>query len=247
MYVLKVRTRDSMRSFHFSSKEEIKPGEFVVIPSEGGGHLAEVEPESSVIKENLRNKILPEILRRANEEDMRIFEDKEKKEKEAYEFCKLKIKERGLPMKLLKVLFFLDGQKSIFYFTAEGRIDFRDLVKDLARKYRMRIEMRQIGVRDETKILGGYGICGRPLCCFSFLKKFEPVSLQTAKDQNLNVNPTKISGVCGRLVCCLNYEEGTIGRLYIDQDEDDLIQYDEEQIESEGEEMPEVLKDLDDK
>ena len=247
MYVLKVRPRDSMRSFHFSSKEEIQPGEFVVIPSEGGGQLAEVEPESSVIKESLKNKILPEILRKADEKDRKVFEDKEKKEKEAYEFCKSKIKERGLPMKLLKVLFFLDGQKSIFYFTAEGRIDFRDLVKDLARKYRMRIEMRQIGVRDETKILGGYGICGRPLCCFSFLKKFEPVSLQTAKDQNLNVNPTKISGVCGRLVCCLNYEEGTIGRLYIDQDEDDLIQYDEEQIESEGEEIPEVLTDLDDK
>ncbi len=245
MYVLRVKPTDSIKSFHFFSKEEIAEGEFVVIPSEGGGQLAEVERESTVIKENLKKKILPEILRRATEKDIKTFKEKEKKEKEAYSFCKAKIKERGLPMKLLKVLFFLDGQKSIFFFTAEGRIDFRDLVKDLARKYRMRIEMRQIGVRDETKILGGYGVCGRPLCCFSFLKKFEPVSLQTAKDQNLNVNPTKISGVCGRLVCCLNYEEGTIGRLYVDQDEADLIQYDEEEIESEGEEIPEVLKDID--
>jgi cell fate regulator YaaT (PSP1 superfamily) len=246
MAILKIKSNNSLKSFHFKSKEEIAPEEFVIIPAEGGDQLAKVLPESSIIKKQLENKILPEIMRKASPEDIKTYKDKEKKEKEAYDFCKSKIKERGLPMKLLKTVFYLDNQKSIFYFTAEGRIDFRDLVKDLARKYRMRIEMKQIGVRDETKILGGFGICGKPLCCYSFLKKFEPVSLQKAKDQNININPTKISGICGRLICCLNYEEGAIGRLYIDQDEEDLIQYDEEQIEAENEEVPEVLIDTPD-
>jgi len=246
MKILKVKPQGCLRTLHFKSKKDVKPGELVIIPHEGGGKLAEVIPESIKIKEELKKKNIPEIIRHASEKDIETFNKKKIKEEKALQFCRKRIIDRGLPMKALETLFYLDGKKSIFYFTAEGRVDFRDLVKDLARKYKMRIEMRQVGVRDETQLRGGYGVCGKPLCCYTFLKEFEPVSLQTAKDQNLNVNPTKISGICGRLICCLNYEEEASGRLFIDQDDDDLIQYDEEQIESE-EEFPEVLKENSDK
>ncbi len=228
--VIKVQPEDSYLQLHFKSDEDVKPGDFVIIPSEAGGELAKVVKESSIVLEYLKDKPLPEILRKATPKDIRKFKEKNKREKEAYEFCREKIKKRELPMKLLRVSFFLDEKKAIFYFTAEGRIDFRDLVKDLARKYKIRIEMRQIGVRDEAKVIGGFGICGRPLCCWSFLKKFDPVSIQKAREQNINVNPAKISGVCGRLVCCLNYEETPVLRLYVEQDEEDEIQYDEEEL-----------------
>ncbi|HNX41315.1 MAG TPA: regulatory iron-sulfur-containing complex subunit RicT [Candidatus Aminicenantes bacterium] len=234
MPILKIKIDGCCKTLHFTFAEAVPPGEFVLIPSEGGGLLAEVLPESPSVLEHLQDKILPGILKRATVEEVDHFRKKAEREKEAYHFCKERIRIREIPLKLLKVIFFADEKKSIFYFTAEGRVDFRDIVKDLARRYRMRIEMKQIGVRDETKVLGGFGICGNPLCCFSFLKRFEPVTLQRAKDQNININPTKISGVCGRLVCCLNYEEGSSGRLYVDQDEEDLIQYDEELIESDG-------------
>lgn len=157
---------------------------------------------------NEQDVVLPlkKVLRVATREDEIQMEANEKKESEAKEICQKKIEEHQMSMKLVDVEYTFDSSKVIFYFTAEGRVDFRDLVKDLAAVFRTRIELRQIGVRDEAKMLGGIGSCGRVLCCASFLGDFEPVSIRMAKDQNLSLNPTKISGICGRLMCCLKYE-----------------------------------------
>lgn len=149
---------------------------------------------------------LKEVLRKATEADKNKVEENNRKEKEAFGICEEKIQAHGLPMKLVQVEYTFDVNKIIFYFTADGRIDFRELVKDLAAVFRTRIELRQIGVRDEAKLMGGIGCCGRPLCCNTFLGEFEPVSIRMAKEQNLSLNPTKISGICGRLMCCLKYE-----------------------------------------
>lgn len=157
-------------------------------------------PESEVIQP------LKDVQRKATAEDIAKMEENLLKEKEAFKICEEKIAFRKLPMKLINVEYTLDVNKIIFYFTAEGRIDFRELVKDLAAIFHTRIELRQIGVRDEAKILGGIGCCGRPLCCATFLGDFEPVSIRMAKEQSLSLNPTKISGICGRLMCCLKYE-----------------------------------------
>ena len=145
-------------------------------------------------------------MRKATEQDALKVQENKVREKEAFNICLRKIAKHGLPMRLIDVEFTFDVNKIIFYFTADGRIDFRELVKDLASVFRTRIELRQIGVRDEAKMLGGIGSCGRPLCCATFLGDFEPVSIRMAKDQNLSLNPAKISGVCGRLMCCLKYE-----------------------------------------
>ncbi len=150
---------------------------------------------------------LKPVLRVATEKDERQAEENKEKEKKAFEVCLEKIKKHDLKMKLIDVEYTFDGNKILFYFTADGRVDFRELVKDLASVYRTRIELRQIGVRDETKALGGYGICGREFCCHAFHSEFVPVSIRMAKDQNLSLNPTKISGSCGRLMCCIKYEE----------------------------------------
>jgi len=149
---------------------------------------------------------LKKVLRKATPDDLEKAEVNRAKEEKAKETCQEKIVEHQLPMKLVNVEYTFDASKIIFYFTAEGRVDFRELVKDLAAIFRTRIELRQIGVRDEAKMLGGLGSCGRELCCASFLGEFEPVSIKMAKEQNLSLNPTKISGICGRLMCCLNYE-----------------------------------------
>ncbi|MCR5177170.1 MAG: stage 0 sporulation family protein [Anaerovibrio sp.] len=149
---------------------------------------------------------LKEVLRKATEADKKKVLENTAKEKEAFDICEEKIKAHDLPMKLVQVEYTFDVNKIIFYFTADGRIDFRELVKDLAAVFRTRIELRQIGVRDEAKLMGGIGCCGRPLCCNTFLGEFEPVSIRMAKEQNLSLNPTKISGICGRLMCCLKYE-----------------------------------------
>ena len=157
-----------------------------------------------------KSKIVPplkKVIRIATSEDDEKAAENKRKEKEAFGICLKKIKKHGLPMKLVDVEYTFDNNKVLFYFTADGRIDFRELVKDLASVFRTRIELRQIGVRDETKIMGGIGICGRPLCCHTFLSEFAPVSIKMAKEQNLSLNPTKISGVCGRLMCCLKNEE----------------------------------------
>ena len=146
------------------------------------------------------------VVRRATHEDIVSRLKHEQREHEAQRICLLKIKERGLPMKLARVEQLFDGSRLIFYYTAEGRVDFRELVRDLAAHFRARIEMRQIGVRDEARMLGGYGSCGRPLCCTTWLQSFEPVSIKMAKQQNLSLNPSKLSGMCGRLKCCLRYE-----------------------------------------
>ena len=152
---------------------------------------------------------LKPVLRIATEEDRLQAEKNKKKEKEAFQICLDKIAKHKLEMKLIDAEYTFDNNKVLFYFTADGRIDFRELVKDLAAVFKTRIELRQIGVRDETKILGGIGICGRPLCCNTFLSEFAPVSIKMAKEQNLSLNPVKISGVCGRLMCCLKNEEET--------------------------------------
>ena len=152
---------------------------------------------------------LKPVIRIATDDDEKVIEKNKEKEAEAYVICKEKIAKHGLDMKLVAAEYTFDNNKLLFYFTADGRIDFRELVKDLAAVFRTRIELRQIGVRDETKIMGGYGICGRELCCHTFLSEFAPVSIKMAKEQNLSLNPTKISGVCGRLMCCLKNEEET--------------------------------------
>jgi cell fate regulator YaaT (PSP1 superfamily) len=156
---------------------------------------------------------LKPVIRMATEADEEIEYKNKEKEKEAFKICLEKIKKHGLEMKLIDTECTFDNNKMLFYFTADGRIDFRELVKDLASVFKTRIELRQIGVRDETKIMGGIGICGRPLCCASYLSEFIPVSIKMAKEQNLSLNPTKISGVCGRLMCCLKYEEETYEEL----------------------------------
>ncbi len=150
---------------------------------------------------------LKKVIRKATEEDEQKVKENKQKEKEAFEICLREIAKHNLPMKLIDVEYTFDNNKVIFYFTADGRVDFRELVKDLAAIFRTRIELRQIGVRDEAKMIGGLGCCGRGLCCCTFLGDFEPVSIRMAKEQNLSLNPAKISGVCGRLMCCLNFEQ----------------------------------------
>lgn len=173
-----------------------------------------------VSKDNL---VMPvkQVMRKATLKDLQQLEKNEEREEKAYAICLEKIAKRRLPMKLINVEYTFDMNKIVFFFTADGRIDFRELVKDLATVFRTRIELRQVGVRDEAKILNGIGACGRPLCCSNFLGDFSPVSIRMAKDQNLSLNPTKISGVCGRLMCCLNYEDDLYkkgGDLYVKKD-----------------------------
>jgi cell fate regulator YaaT (PSP1 superfamily) len=165
-----------------------------------------VRTASRVIERRPPRNPSHQVVRAATHEDIVLRLKHQAREREAHQFCLLKIRERGLAMKLTRVEQLLDGSKLLFYFTADGRIDFRELVRDLAARYRCRIEMRQIGVRDEARMLGGYGSCGRPLCCTTWLQHFEPVSIRMAKAQQLSLNPSKLSGVCGRLKCCLRYE-----------------------------------------
>jgi cell fate regulator YaaT (PSP1 superfamily) len=198
---------------------DIKKGDHVIIESELGGELAVVKNISSkVCGSSVSNKDIVEIVSIATEDDIKKFAWLEKKEKSAFHFCLQRIEARKLPMKLVRVRYFFNEKKGIFYYTADGRIDFRLLVKDLAKEFKMRIEMRQIGVRDEAKMIGGLGVCGRTLCCFSFLRNFEPVTIQKAKKQQIVINPTKISGLCGRLMCCLAFEEETPGRMYAEEE-----------------------------
>jgi len=197
----------------------LERGDPVIIDSDLDGELAVVIDVSSKICTSPKSgKDTVKLIRKATEDDQKKFAWLEKKEQRAYNFCLQKIKERKLPMKLVRVRYFFDEKKGIFYYTADGRIDFRLLVKDLAKEFKMRIEMRQIGVRDEAKMIGGLGVCGRPLCCSSFMKNFEPVTIQKAKKQQIVINPTKISGLCGRLMCCLAFEEETRGRMYTEEE-----------------------------
>ncbi|MBN2400155.1 MAG: hypothetical protein JXI33_07420 [Candidatus Aminicenantes bacterium] len=225
--LVKIDSRNDL--LHFRSQDvDIKLDDCVVIQSITGEELGKVVKHFGETFSAIRSiPCIPAILRKANGRDIESFSKKNREEKRAYEYCQNRIKEREIPIKLVRVTFFTTEKKAIFYFTSEGRIDFRDLVKDLAKKFRMRIEMRQIGIRDEAKMIGGVGICGRQLCCKTFLNNLEPITLQMAKKQNLNMNPIKISGMCGRLMCCLSYEETVGGRVVI-EDQDERVGYDEE-------------------
>jgi cell fate regulator YaaT (PSP1 superfamily) len=198
---------------------ELQRGDVCVIESDLGGDLAEVvDTNSQICHASKATKDAVKVLRKATEDDQGKFEWLQKKERKAFRFCLRRIDDRKLPMKLVAVRYFFDEKKGIFYYTADGRIDFRQLVKDLAKEFKMRIEMRQIGVRDEAKMTGGLGVCGRTLCCETFMKSFEPVTIQKAKKQQIAINPTKISGLCGRLMCCLAFEDESRGRMYTEEE-----------------------------
>lgn len=212
--VVGVRFRTAGKIYYFDpGKYKIQKGDHVIVETARGieyGTVAGVQLE--VAEEEITPPLKP-VLRIATERDDKQEAENRTKEKEAFQICLEKIKKHGLEMKLIDAEYTFDNNKVLFYFTADGRIDFRELVKDLASVFKTRIELRQIGVRDETKILGGIGICGRALCCHSYLPEFAPVSIKMAKEQNLSLNPTKISGVCGRLMCCLKNEEETYEEL----------------------------------
>lgn len=208
--VIGVRFRNVGKIYYFSPKNlEIHAGDHVIVETARGVEYGNVVLPPRDVEDEKVIQPLKEVIRIANPQDDKKEEINRKKEKEAFQVCLKKIREHGLEMKLIDVEYTFDNNKILFYFTADGRIDFRELVKDLAAIFKTRIELRQIGVRDETKILGGIGICGRPLCCHTYLSEFVPVSIKMAKEQNLSLNPTKISGVCGRLMCCLKNEEET--------------------------------------
>ena len=212
--VIGVRFRTAGKIYYFDPGTfDIKKGDHVIVETARGVEYGTVLSAPKEVEDEEVTKPLKEVLRMATEKDIEQEATNRIKEKEAFRICKEKIIKHGLEMKLIDAEYTFDNNKVLFYFTADGRIDFRDLVKDLASEFKTRIELRQIGVRDETKIIGGYGICGRPLCCHSYLSDFIPVSIKMAKEQNLSLNPTKISGVCGRLMCCLKNEEDVYEEL----------------------------------
>lgn len=212
--VIGVRFRTAGKIYFFNPGSfEIKQGDHVIVETARGIEYGTVIGEPREVEEEKVVQPLKSVLRIANKKDDEQEEANKQKEKEAFKICLEKIRKHGLQMKLIDAEYTFDNNKVLFYFTADGRIDFRELVKDLASVFKTRIELRQIGVRDETKILGGIGICGRPLCCHTHLSEFAPVSIKMAKEQNLSLNPTKISGVCGRLMCCLKNEEETYEEL----------------------------------
>ena len=206
--VISVRFRGGCKNYFFDPKGlQVKMGEQVVVETAQGAEFATCTEGNHEVEESAIVRPLCAVLRMATENDRRIVEYNRKRESEAFDICEKKIADHGLEMKLVNVSVGFDGNKIIFYFTADGRVDFRELVRDLASVFRARIELRQIGVRDEAKMIGGLGICGRPFCCSEFLDGFMPVSIKMAKTQNLSLNPAKISGTCGRLMCCLKYEQ----------------------------------------
>lgn len=206
--VIGVRFRRAGKIYYFDPLDfEIKQGDNVIVETARGIEYGAVVLGPREVEEDTIIQPLKSVIRPASLEDDEMERDNKIKEKEAFEICLEKIQKHSLDMKLIDCEYTFDNNKVLFYFTADGRIDFRELVKDLAAVFKTRIELRQIGVRDETKILGGIGVCGRELCCHSYLTDFVPVSIKMAKEQNLSLNPTKISGVCGRLMCCLKNEE----------------------------------------
>ena len=212
--VIGVRFRQAGKIYFFSpGKLEIKPQDRVIVETARGVEFGKVVTGPKEVEDDKITQPLKSVIRIANEEDYKKEEKNREKEKEAFNICLEKIRKHGLEMKLIDAEYTFDNNKVLFYFTADGRIDFRELVKDLAAVFKTRIELRQIGVRDEAKLRGGIGVCGRPLCCATFLPDFNPVSIKMAKEQNLSLNPTKISGVCGRLMCCLKNEQETYEEL----------------------------------
>ena len=208
--IICVRFRTAGKIYYFAPGEyDIKRGNHVIVETIRGVEFGTAVSDIMEIEEEKIISPLKTVIRVATAEDEEVEKKNREKEREAFKICLEKIHKHELEMKLIDAEYTFDNNKLLFYFTADGRIDFRELVKDLASVFRTRIELRQIGVRDETKILGGYGICGRPLCCHTYLSDFSPVSIKMAKEQNLSLNPTKISGVCGRLMCCRQNEEET--------------------------------------
>ncbi len=206
--IIGVRFKNAGKTYFFSpGGQKLSPGDRVIVETARGIECGSVAIPNRLIDDGQIIAPLKGIIRRADEQDLQVVEENARKEKEAFKVCQQRIAARGLEMHLVDVEYTFDGNKILFYFTADGRVDFRELVKDLAGVFRTRIELRQIGVRDESKMLGGLGICGRPFCCSTFLGDFQPVSIKMAKEQNLSLNPTKISGTCGRLMCCLKYEQ----------------------------------------
>lgn len=208
--VIGVRFRNAGKIYYFDpSSLDIRTGDHVIVETARGIEYGYVVLGAREVEDNKVIQPLKAVIRMATKADDEVERKNHEKEKDAFRICKEKIKKHGLQMKLIDAEYTFDNNKVLFYFTADGRIDFRELVKDLASVFKTRIELRQVGVRDETKIVGGIGICGRTLCCHSYLSEFIPVSIKMAKEQNLSLNPTKISGVCGRLMCCLKNEEET--------------------------------------
>ena len=208
--IVGIRFRTAGKIYYFDPLDfELETAMHVIVETARGIEMGTVLIPPKEVEDDKVVSTLKPVIRIATDEDEKIISKNKDKEKEAFAICKEKIIKHGLEMKLVDAEYTFDNNKVLFYFTADGRIDFRELVKDLASIFKTRIELRQVGVRDETKIMGGIGICGRPLCCHSYLSEFIPVSIKMAKEQNLSLNPTKISGVCGRLMCCLKNEEET--------------------------------------
>lgn len=206
--VIGVRFKEVGKVYYFDPQDiELKTGDMVIVETARGIECGQVAiPNKNVDDEEIIHPLKP-LIRKATDNDIAHVEENKKRQKEAFKICEKKIAEHNLKMNLVEVEYTFDNNKILFYFTADGRVDFRNLVKDLASVFRTRIELRQIGVRDEAKMLGGLGVCGRPFCCHSFLGDFQPVSIKMAKEQGLSLSPVKISGTCGRLMCCLKYEQ----------------------------------------
>ncbi len=212
--IIGIRFKTSGKTYYFDAgKFTFRRGDFAIVETSQGLECGEVVFPNRELAENELNKPLKPVVRPATADDLKRVADNEKKEQEAVRVCAEKIAAHKLDMHLVRAEYAFDGSKILFYFTADGRVDFRNLVKDLASAFHTRIELRQIGVRDEAKMLGGLGICGQPLCCSRFLNDFQPVSIKMAKEQGLSLNPTKISGSCGRLMCCLKYEQEAYSSL----------------------------------
>ncbi len=212
--VIGVRFKSAGKTYYFDPLDlNIRQGDHVIVETSRGMEYGDVVMGRSSIEDGQFQKNVKSVIRIATDEDTEKYKKNKELEKEAYKICLEKIRSHGLEMKLVEVEYTFDGSKILFYFTADGRVDFRELVKDLATVFKTRIELRQIGVRDEAKTLGSVGVCGRSLCCSQFLGEFAPVSIKMAKEQGLSLNPTKISGACGRLMCCLKYEQDTYEEL----------------------------------
>lgn len=207
--VVGVRFREVGKVYYFDPVDDkFEKGDYVIVETVRGIECGEIALENSEVDDSQIVKPLKKVVRRATQEDLKVVSENRVKEQQAFDICLKKIEDHGLDMmKLVSVEYAFDGSKVLFYYTSDVRVDFRELVKDLARVFRTRIELRQIGVRDGSKMLGGLGMCGRPFCCSTFLGEFQPVSIKMAKEQGLSLNPVKISGTCGRLMCCLKYEQ----------------------------------------
>ena len=212
--IIGVRFKEVGKVYYFDPKDiEFEENDSVIVETARGVECGTVAVANKDVPEEEIVRPLKPVIRKATQQDMKTLEDNRKKEVNAFNICLDKIEKHKLEMKLVDVEYTFDGGKILFYFTADGRVDFRELVKDLASVFRTRIELRQIGVRDEAKMLGGLGMCGRPFCCSSFMGEFQPVSIKMAKEQGLSLNPVKISGTCGRLMCCLKHEQDAYEHL----------------------------------